>query len=95
MIFNRYWICDKSGIGREKWLYFTGDFGGDLEEARWHILDMYESWAHHAERYHIDIELNVEPTKEFVEEEFRRTCDMVVHYNKRFHELEAILKGMK
>jgi len=58
MNFNRYWISDKSGMGREKWVYFGGQFDSPYEAFE-HVRDRYESWAQDPDDYRFRIELNV------------------------------------
>jgi hypothetical protein len=58
-VLNRYWMSDKSGMGREQWKYFEGDFAGDRAEALDHVISRYESWAQDPEDFRYGLELNV------------------------------------
>lgn len=69
VVFNRYWICDRSGHGHGKWKYFMGDFGGDDAEASEFILQSREWWANHAESYSMEVETNVTPPVEVIQTE--------------------------
>lgn len=95
LIFNRYWICDRSGSGRGKWLYFIGDFGDDKGYAREWVIERYETWAHHAESYIIDIELDVKPPKEFLEKKLKEHEDSLSYYNEATRSLKNLIEGYK
>ena len=65
----KYWICDKSGNGREQWRYlYLGEWANDetsKDEVRSYIIDRWESWANYAERCSFGLEVtNVIPTAE-------------------------------
>lgn len=91
MKFNRYWICDKSGSGREKWHYFIGDYNGDYEYARDFILYREEEWALHADSYSLEIELDVEAPQEFIKEKIVEYAEQVVYAQKTLDELKSLI----
>lgn len=62
VVFNRYWVSDKSGTGREKWKYFTGEFESS-HEAWEHVRGRYEGWAQDPDDYRFRVELNVVPPR--------------------------------
>ena len=94
-IFNRYWICDSSGIGHSKWRYFVGDFGDDLGYAREHILETFETWANHGCSYSIGIELDVQPDIEYVEKQLVKFNELASHYYKSAWEMQNKLDKMR
>jgi hypothetical protein len=95
MKFNRYWICDKSGIGHGKWRYFSGDFEGDRSYAKSWIIETEESWAIYADSYSMDIELDVVPPKAFVEAELQNFEERAEQNARNAEELRNLLKEME
>ena len=91
LVFNRYWITDRSGIGHGKWKYFVGDFENDKSYAKEHILETLETWAQWPESYSLEIELDVEPSKEFLETELKVYEDLQAYYNKAAAEIRQRL----
>lgn len=94
-IVNRYTCCDKSGIGYDKWEYFLGDFEGDLGYAREHIREVYESWTMYADSYSMRIELDVEPTIEFLESKFTELNESIQGKTKLIHSIMLKMAEMK
>lgn len=92
--FNRYWICDKSGIGRGQWRYFVGEYSGDKEYARDVILDFYEGWAIWADSYSLEIELDVVPPKEFVAKKISEAAESILYQTKQLEDFKTYYQGM-
>ncbi|USV40920.1 hypothetical protein [Xanthomonas phage BUDD] len=94
MIFNRYWISGRGGHGWEQWKYFEGDFNGDKEDAWYEILHSRETWAVHCE-YSFDIELDVIPPKEFVENKIANAAEAILRSQKYLEDIKTYYQGMK
>jgi hypothetical protein len=62
----RYWICDKSGSGKDKWEYLYIPGCEDFASCKDYIIECRESWAMHADSFTMEIEINVVPPKEEV-----------------------------
>lgn len=68
-----YYICDKSGVSFNKpnWVNYGSHLLLDTEkeDLRDYILYNLETWALHADRYRLDIFINVMPPAEVIEKE--------------------------
>lgn len=85
----RYWICDASGGGRNKWIYLHMPGYTDKESVRDAIIEVYESWAQFAMRYSLEIEMDVEPPIEEVRIAIDRYETLANAYGNIASELRA------
>lgn len=93
----RYWICDKSGHGRDKWIYVYEPWVDDEDEAKHYILEKYEDWARFAEYYGFGVELQVIPPVDSVEKEiakYEHNLESAYEVIKALRKLKNDLTGL-
>jgi len=81
----RYRIWDKSGSGanEDRWIFCPSEAEDGDETVRDHILHIAETWAIHAERYHLDFYRNEVPPTAIIQKQMdllRRQQNAIVSY---------------
>lgn len=86
----RYWCCDRSGSGVEKWTYLYRPNWKNyrLEDIWEEIQHSYEDWSRWAESYSYDIEWTDNPPIEEVEK-------LIVSKAAQMETLEDHIKTLK
>lgn len=90
----RIWSSRGGSTTKDHWIYLPGyDVPEEIESAHEQIISTRESWAQHAESYHLDTYLGEMPPRELIEKRIKSQQRNIEYIQEEIVTLKGQLNG--